>query len=83
MLNWRRIRGARYYNLQLFRGAHKVLSAWPLASRLQLRKQWRFDGRTYKLTRGRYHWYVWPGYGARAARRYGPLVHKGTFYFRP
>jgi hypothetical protein len=82
-LGWRPITGAGYYNLQLFRGRHKILSAWPVHSHMQLRKSWRFLSRRYHLTRARYRWYVWPGYGPRAARRYGRLIRKGTFYYRP
>ena len=29
LLRWTPVRGARYYNVQLFRGGRKVLSAWP------------------------------------------------------
>jgi hypothetical protein len=83
LLRWPSIKRARYYNVQLFRGSHKILSAWPGRARLQLRERWRFHGRRYRLVRGRYQWYVWPGYGPRAARRYGALVRKGTFYYRP
>jgi hypothetical protein len=27
-----------------------------------------------RLTPGRYHWYVWPGFGKRSDRRYGRLL---------
>jgi hypothetical protein len=84
LLTWRPIKRAGYYNLQLFRGRHKILSAWPARAKLQLRKSWRFRGKLYRLKQGaRYHWYVWPGYGTRAARRYGPLIRKGTFVYKP
>jgi hypothetical protein len=82
LLKWRRIKRARYYNLQLFRGQHKILSAWPARSKLQLKTSWRFRGKLYRLKQGaRYHWYVWPGYGPRAARRYGALIRKGRFVY--
>ena len=29
LLRWKRKRGATYYNVQLFRGSRKILSAWP------------------------------------------------------
>ena len=29
VLRWTPIRGASYYNVQLFRNGHKVMSAWP------------------------------------------------------
>jgi hypothetical protein len=83
MLRWRPIGGARYYNVQVFRGRYKILSAWPVKARMRMGKSWRFRGKRYQLTRARYRWYVWPGYGPRAARRYGALIRKGTFYYRP
>jgi hypothetical protein len=80
MLRWTRVRGADYYNVQLFRGRHKVLSAWPARARLKLDRRWRYAGRRHRLARGhRYRWYVWPGHGARAANDYGPLVGTRTF----
>jgi hypothetical protein len=71
VLRWTAVRGARYYNVQLFRGTRKVLSAWPRAARLRLEPAWRFGGRARRLTAGRYRWYVWPGIGRRSADRYG------------
>ncbi|HWH96667.1 MAG TPA: hypothetical protein VNT03_22590 [Baekduia sp.] len=77
-LRWRARRGASYYNLQLFRNGRKILSTWPTTNHYTLKSSWRYRGRTRKLTPGRYRWYVWPGYGARAAHRYGRLVTKGA-----
>lgn len=77
-LRWRAQPHAKYYNLQLFRGGRKVFSAWPRRNRYTLRASWRFHGKTYKLTSGRYRWYVWPGYGPRARHRYGALHAKGA-----
>jgi hypothetical protein len=71
---------ARYYNVQLFRGSTKILSAWPTQNALGLRKSWSYNHRRYRLIRGTYHWYVWPGLGARAEARYAPLL--GTSSFR-
>jgi hypothetical protein len=69
MLVWKPVRRARYYNAQLFRRAHKVLTRWPLAPQLQLRK----------LVPARYCWYVWPGFGKRSEHRYGNLLGKSCF----
>jgi hypothetical protein len=83
MLRWTPVRGARYYNVQIFRGKRKVLSLWPGRPRLQLDDRWRFDGRHERLKAGRkYTWFVWPGRGVRAANDYGPLVGTRTFTFR-
>ncbi|HUE27513.1 MAG TPA: hypothetical protein VMP89_12125 [Solirubrobacteraceae bacterium] len=78
MLSWTPVHGARYYNVQLFRG-RKVLSTWPVHAWLQLHGTWRFEGHRYRLRPGRYRWYVWPGFGRRAAARYGRLIGSGTF----
>jgi hypothetical protein len=38
-----------------------------------------YQGRAYRLTRGLYHWYVWPGYGRPSARRFGSLLGASSF----
>jgi hypothetical protein len=73
-LLWKRVRGASYYNVQLYRDGRKILSAWPRGTALQLQRRWTFRGRKYALSPGTYHWYVWPGFGARSAHRYGKLI---------
>jgi hypothetical protein len=77
-LTWRARPRVKYYNLQLFRNGRKILSAWPTVAHYTLKPSWRYHGRTYKLAAGRYRWYVWPGYGPRAAHRYGRLLAKGA-----
>ena len=72
------MRGASYYNVQLFRGG-KLLSTWPVRSTLQLSRTWRFGGHQYRLTSGRYAWYVWPGFGEIGLGRYGRLIGHSTF----
>ena len=84
-LRWRAVRGARYYNVQLYRlGPHggKLLSTWPHHARLQLHRAWRYRGRAERLAHGRYRWYVWPGFGSLAAHRYGHVLGSGTFRMR-
>jgi hypothetical protein len=49
-LDWRPDRRARFYNLQVFRGARKVVSVFPTA-----------DRRTVRLRPGRYRVRVWTG----------------------
>ncbi|MGH2892272.1 MAG: hypothetical protein ACRDPM_03265 [Solirubrobacteraceae bacterium] len=80
-LRWTEIPKASYYNVQLFRGS-KILSAWPTHARLKLARRWTFGGRRHKLAPGRYHWYVWPGYGARRDAHYGHPVGNATFVIR-
>jgi hypothetical protein len=78
-LTWRRVKGADYYNVQLFHNGRKILSAWPHFNRLQLQKQWRYGGRRRSLTAGTYRWYVWPGFGRRSQHRYGKLIKTRRF----
>jgi hypothetical protein len=83
LLRWTPVHGARYYNVQVFRGRRKVLSAWPKAARLQLDRTWRFGGERRRLVDGRkYRWFVWPGRGPRLRNDYGPLIGTRTFTLR-
>jgi flavin reductase (DIM6/NTAB) family NADH-FMN oxidoreductase RutF len=78
-LVWVRNAEADYYNVQLFRGKVKILSAWPVKSTVTLKRTWKYARHKYKLTRGVYRWYVWPGFGARADVNYGPMLGFSTF----
>jgi hypothetical protein len=82
VLRWLAQKHTAYYNLQLFRGGHKVLSTWPVHPSFRLPRSWSYGGRSYRLTHGTYHWYVWPGRGARALARYGPLLGTSSFAVR-
>jgi hypothetical protein len=78
-LVWKPVKRASYYNAQLrFRGL-KVLTRWPVETHLQLHEHWRSLGRRHHLARGRYCWYVWPGFGARRLQRYGELMDVSCF----
>jgi len=79
---WKGAKKADYYNLQLWRGRQKVGSWWPSSPRLRLPSRWRSEGKTRRLKRGTYTWYVWPGRGARRLGKYGPLLGKSTFGVR-
>jgi hypothetical protein len=80
VLRWPPASNARYYNVQLFRGKRKVLSAWPAGHHLRLHRTWRFHGRRYRLTAGHYRWFVWPGFGPRAEHRYGRMIAQSSFF---
>jgi hypothetical protein len=79
LLAWTAVRGARYYNVQIFRSGHKILSAWPRKASLQLKAKWRFRGKHRRLKPALYRWYVWPGLGARREHRYGNLIGRRSF----
>jgi hypothetical protein len=84
LLRWTRIRGADYYNVQVFRGKRKVLSAWPTRPKLRLPEKWRYGGHKRGLKAGRrYRWFVWPGEGARDRNEYGRLIGARTFVITP
>ena len=79
LLRWAPIKTADYFNVQLFRNGVKVLSAWPRFAHLQLTPGWKYGKTTITLKPGKYTWYVWPGLGKRADKRYGALLGKSTF----
>jgi large repetitive protein len=79
---WVAARRATYYNVQLYRGAQKLLSAWPAKPKLAVAKRWLYQGRHFRLARGVYRWYVWPGFGARSRAAYGHLLGTATFRVR-
>lgn len=79
LLRWMRVRRARYYNVQLYRGVRKVLSAWPSRPRYQLERRWSYAGKRRRLAPGRYRWYVWPGYGRPSKAKYGDLLGRRAF----
>jgi hypothetical protein len=82
-LRWPSVKGADYYNVQVFHGRHKILSAWPRGTHMRLRNEWTFRGRRRVLTAGSYHWYAWPGFGRRSAHRYGRLIVHRHFTIKP
>jgi hypothetical protein len=79
-LTWTPTRGASYYNVQLV-GGGTILSVWPRKTSLTLPRSWVFQGHHYRLHRGVYRWYVWPGFGRLTAARYGGLVGRSSFFF--
>ena len=79
LLSWPRAAKATYYNVQLFRGGHQILSAWPSQPRLQLHDAWTHHGQRMLLSPGKYVWFVWPGFGDLARADYGSLLGRNTF----
>jgi hypothetical protein len=75
ILSWPARRGASYYHVQLFRNGKRILAVWPLKTELALRPHWRWAGRQYRLAPAQYAWFVWAGFGPRAAARYKLLGH--------
>ena len=82
VLRWTPVKGAQYYNVQLVRGK-KILSAWPTTTHFQVPRSWVYHGHRYRLHRGKYRWYVWPGLGTLSANRYGGMLGGSSFVFSP
>jgi hypothetical protein len=81
-LVWARVAKASFYNVQLYFRGQKVLSAWPSAAKLGLKRSWSYQNRGFKLKKGTYAWYVWPGFGPRSKSRYGQLLGQSSFTVR-
>jgi hypothetical protein len=79
LLTWSAVKGATYYNVQMFHGNKKILSIWPKLTKLQLQPRWKYLKSRYKLVPGIYRWYVWPGVGPRSKAKYGKLLGGSTF----
>jgi hypothetical protein len=79
---WAKVAAATYFNVQIWRGKRKVLSAWPNVPRLRVPSSWVFDGAAVRLDPGTYTWFVWPGLGDRKQARYGHLLGSSTFVVR-
>jgi large repetitive protein len=79
LLGWPRVKRASYYNVQLFRGGRKILSAWPKKAHYRLKLRWTFRGERQRLTPGRYRWMVWPGFGRRSRPDFGERIVRSTF----
>jgi hypothetical protein len=74
LVDWTSVRRATYYNMQLWRHGRKILSIWPGESRYRLRSSWVFRGKRHSLSEGPVTVYVWPGFGSKAAARYGAAL---------
>jgi hypothetical protein len=83
LLAWKSVKGADYYNVQLWQvlpsGLVKVFSTWPKANHLQLKETWTYAGKEHRLAKGPYRWYVWPGIGKIVDARYGSLIGTSMF----
>jgi hypothetical protein len=70
ILRWRRVRGAAYYNVQLYRGSKRIYAAWPRMPQAGLAATWKWSGHRFRLAPGRYRWFVWAGFGPRTLAQY-------------
>jgi hypothetical protein len=70
ILRWDAVRRASYYHVQLFRGSKRIFAVWPVKNELGLPAAWKWSGHRYRLSPGRYRWYVWAGLGRRSFAHY-------------
>jgi hypothetical protein len=81
LFTWRATTGALFYNLQVYRNGHKILSVWPRRARFKMSKRWKFSRRAYRLRRATYTWIVWPAFGVQAKPRYGKALGQRSFRY--
>jgi hypothetical protein len=77
-VRWKPVSGATFYNLVLWRDGKRVLDLWPTSPRAVLPRDWSYRGGHHRLRAGRYLWFVYPGFGAKASRQYGTLDGSGV-----
>jgi hypothetical protein len=77
-LAWAAVEKATHYNVQVWRHG-RIFSAWPKRTSIRVPHSWTYRGRRYKLSPGRYRWFVWPGYRRGARKTYGPLLGSSFF----
>jgi hypothetical protein len=82
-LRWNAVAGTTYYNLVLWRKGKRVLDLWPTSAQAVLPSTWSYHGTQDRLVPGRYLWFVYPGLGPKAARRYGALAGSGILVVQP
>jgi len=58
---------------------HHATGRDPARPRYQLKRRWRYGGRSWRLGPGRYRWFVWPGFGPRSKADYGRRIGPGRF----
>ncbi|MGB2875966.1 MAG: hypothetical protein WBB76_10910 [Gaiellaceae bacterium] len=78
-LLWRGVPSASYYNVQLWRGTKKILSAWPHSPKFKVSRTWRFQAYRFHFKPGTYTWYVWPAFGPGKKATYGQLLGTASF----
>ncbi len=79
VLRWQAVKGATFYNVQLYRNGLKVLSTWPGKATLKLKRTWVYGGKRRQLVPGTYRWYVWGARGTKAKPTYGKALGTSTF----
>jgi hypothetical protein len=82
LVAWTPVRRARFYNVQVYLGATKVLTTWVTGTRFRLPRSWELGNERHQLVPGRYRVLVWPAFGTRTQPRYGKLLGVTSFVMR-
>jgi hypothetical protein len=77
-LTWPRVPAASYYDFILWYDGRRILDEWPNEPQSTVPVAWSFRGVAYTLVPGRYNWFAYAGFGAKAARHYGALAGSGV-----
>jgi hypothetical protein len=82
LVAWAQSKGARFYNVQLWRGRDKLLTTWVRTPKLALKQSWTSQGKRQALRNGQYKLYVWPAFGTTKSPKYGKLLGQVGFVVR-
>ena len=79
LVAWDAVKGARFYNLQVWLGRVKVWTTWPKKPQLKLPPSWTFEGKRVRLHDGPYRVFVFPAFGTLKDPKFGKLVGQVRF----
>jgi hypothetical protein len=75
-IHWKEVPNATYYDVVLWRDGKRLLDVWPTSARALLPRNMSPRG---GLSPGRYLWFIYPGFDAKALQHYGALAGSGVF----
>jgi hypothetical protein len=74
LVRWKRVPGAGFYNMIVWRDGVRVLDLWPHKAAVRVPRE--------KLEPGTYLWFVYPSFKTEDGRRFGELAKSGKFSVR-
>ena len=72
-LVWVHVPDATHYRVELYRRGRRIFRARTAEPRLQMPRSWRYGGKRFRLSPGRYRWVVYPSRGE--GRYSAPVVN--------